>query len=286
MPTAAFSKVPRNRPSFSRSRLLGPLALGDLALELAGRAHGQGLRRGRHQGDDRADRRDRGGQLDQAGQPVRGPVEQDHFHQVGGAAEDDEGPEQPEDPREGHIPPAADEVDQDDGDGEIRKPDQPVGDVVEQDQFGRPVAADSPRDEPGRVEQPREEIHGTLPCGRGSGPLSVAAMRTLPSWAARAIKLCTFAGDATHRGGPSPVDSGRPGSDDRHPHLARDWPSPHLDHAATTRIACRTHWRIRRSLAGLPGEAGSAAIAIRRRPSGDHRADQRAVGSTVSRADG
>ena len=62
------------------------------------------------------------------------PVEQDNFHEVRRAAENDERPEQPEDPWERHIAASADKVDQHERNGDIRKPDQAIGEIVKQDQ--------------------------------------------------------------------------------------------------------------------------------------------------------
>ena len=102
--------------------LLGPHALGDLLLQFLGAPHGQSPWHKRHEGDDGSPGDDGREQLDQSRQTVRGPPEDDGFHQVRGAAGEDEGPEQPEDGTEWHVLLAQDKVDEDAGDGEVRGP--------------------------------------------------------------------------------------------------------------------------------------------------------------------
>jgi hypothetical protein len=73
---------------------------------------------------------------------------------------------------EGHIPTAADEVDEHDRDGEVRQPDQGVGDVTEPDQLRTPPASEAAGREAGRVEESSEEVHGgPQSCGRSGAGL-------------------------------------------------------------------------------------------------------------------
>jgi hypothetical protein len=129
--------------------LFSPL---DLALQFFGRAHGQGLRRDAHQGDDGPPGDEGRDQFDGAGQAVGGPPEDDGLHEVGGAARQDEGTEEDEDEAERDVFAAQHEVAEDAGDGEIRRPDAQVGKDVQPAVGPCPGAAVPTAWEPGRVE--------------------------------------------------------------------------------------------------------------------------------------
>jgi hypothetical protein len=140
-------------------RLLGPAALGDLALQLLGRAHGQRPWHDRHQAD-HGRPGDRGRQhLDDPGKTVKRLVKGDYFHQVRQAAPQDEGPEHPEHPGKGHVAAAADQADQHQRDGHVGQPDQAVGGVVEPDQPLGPPASAAARHELRSVPQAAQIVH-------------------------------------------------------------------------------------------------------------------------------
>src|SRR5437016_1029228 len=87
--------------------------------------------------------------------------EDDDFHEVRGAACEDEGPEQPEDRGEWNVPPPHHEVGDDAGNGKIRSPDGEVGENVQPAVRRGPIAAIPTGREALRVKNMGEEIqHG------------------------------------------------------------------------------------------------------------------------------
>ena len=103
-------------------RLLGPLALGDLPLQLFRATHRQGPGHDRHEGDNGSPGDDGRNQLDESSEAVGGPPEDDRFHQVRGAAGKNEGTEEPEDATEWSIPAPQGKEAEHTGDGEVRGP--------------------------------------------------------------------------------------------------------------------------------------------------------------------
>src|SRR5436309_3466224 len=84
--------------------------------------------------------------------------EDNHFHEVRGAAREDEGAEQPEDRGEWNVAPPHHEIRDDARDGKIRSPDGEVGKDVQPAVGCAPIAAIPASGETFRVEQVGEEI--------------------------------------------------------------------------------------------------------------------------------
>ena len=109
----------------------GPGALGDLLLQFLGAAHGQRTGHDRNEGENGNPGDNGGEQLDKSGQAVRGPPENNSFHQVRGTAREDEGHEQPEDRGEWHVFPTQDEVSEHARDGQVGRPYSQVREDVQ-----------------------------------------------------------------------------------------------------------------------------------------------------------
>ncbi len=120
---------------------IGLLQLGIGLVHLRRARNGQGLGNQRDQGEEGADRGYGGQRLDRALDIVVGMPQHPDAQDVGRAAQQDKGAEQPEHRRKRHVRPLADEIDQHTGDAEIGERDGRVGQNVQPQHVRSPQKA-------------------------------------------------------------------------------------------------------------------------------------------------
>ncbi|MFO0967505.1 MAG: hypothetical protein U0793_18255 [Gemmataceae bacterium] len=139
-------------------------ACGDFALQFLRAAHGERLGNDRDQGNDRRPGDDRGQELDEPGETIRRPPEDERLHQVRRAAGEDEQDEKDENTPKRDVAAPHDKGGQHARNGDVSRPDAEVGQDVEPAVGVGPVAAVPARGETGGVEKPRKEFEhdGTI----------------------------------------------------------------------------------------------------------------------------